>query len=141
LSALADSNAEYLVVGGWAVGVHSEPRFTKDLDIWIGQSPENLERVVRALETFGAPPGILDDLRRLGPDEFLFLGVPPARIDVLRTIPGADFEAAFADRLSIEWDGVTVNVIGREDLIRTKRAAGRERDLRDLRALERAGKR
>ena len=141
LSALADSNAEYLVVGGWAVGVHSEPRFTKDLDIRIGQSPENLERVVRALETFGAPPGILDDLRRLGPDEFLFLGVPPARIDVLRTIPGADFEAAFADRLSIEWDGVAVNVIGREDLIRAKRAAGRERDLRDLRALERTGKR
>jgi hypothetical protein len=141
LSALADSNAEYLVVGGWAVGVHSEPRFTKDLDIWVGQSPENLERVARALETFGAPPGILDDLRRLGPDEFLFLGVPPARVDVLRTIPGVDFEAAFADRLSIEWDGVAVNVIGREDLIRAKRAAGRERDLRDLRALERVGKR
>lgn len=141
LSALADSNAEYLVIGGWAVGVHAEPRFTKDLDIWIGQSPENLERVVRALEVFGAPPGIVDDLRRLGPDEFLFLGVPPSRVDVLRAIPGVDFDAAFAERLSIEWDGVPVNVIGRESLILAKRAAGRERDLRDLRALERAAKR
>jgi hypothetical protein len=68
--------------------------------------------------------------------------VCPLRVSrVLRTIPGVDFEAAFADRLSIEWDGVAVNVIGREDLIRAKRAAGRERDLRDLRALERVGKR
>lgn len=63
--------------------------------------------------------------------------VCPLRVSrVPRTIP-----AAFADRRSIEWDGVAVNVIGREDLIRAKRAAGRERDLRDLRALERVGKR
>jgi hypothetical protein len=67
LSALADSNAEYLVVGGWAVGYHSEARFTKDLDLFIGPSNENLEAVARALEKFGAPMALVDTLRGLGP--------------------------------------------------------------------------
>jgi hypothetical protein len=69
LSALADANAEYLVVGGWAVGYHAEPRFTKDLDVFIGPSNENLEVVAKALAQFGAPAAILDALRGLGPDE------------------------------------------------------------------------
>ena len=53
LSALADSSAEYLVIGGWAVGVHAEPRFTQDLDLFVGTDDENLLRVVRAFERFG----------------------------------------------------------------------------------------
>lgn len=63
LSALADTNAEYLVVGGWAVGYHAEPRFTKDLDILIGTSNENLQTVARALAQFGAPAAIIETLR------------------------------------------------------------------------------
>ncbi len=136
LSALAASNAEYLVVGGWAVGGHAEPRFTKDLDILIGANEENLARVATAFDRFGAPARIVEQLRTLRPDEFLFLGAPPARIDVLRTIPGVEFDAAYARRLPVAWDGVVVDVIGRDDLIAAKRASGRERDLRDLRALE-----
>lgn len=67
----------------------------------------------------------------------MFFGTPPARVDLLRSIPGVDFAAAWKRRLDIDWNGVTVHVIGRDDLIAAKRAAGRERDLRDLRALER----
>jgi hypothetical protein len=139
LSALRDSSAEYLVVGGWAVGVHAEPRFTKDLDLLVGTNDENLLRVVRAFERFGAPAQIVDHLRGLRPDEFLFLGAPPARVDVLRTIPGVDFEAAYARRLRVDWDGVVADVIGRDDLLVAKRASGRERDLRDVAAIEKAG--
>jgi hypothetical protein len=137
LSALAASNAEYLVVGGWAVGFHSEPRFTKDLDLLIGTDQENLERVVLAVRTFGAPPTILEQLATLGADEFLFLGAPPARIDPLRTIPGVDFRVAMSRALRVEWDGVPAIILSREDLIASKRAAGRARDLRDLSRLER----
>jgi hypothetical protein len=136
LSALADSSAEYLVVGGWAVGVHAEPRFTKDLDLLIGIAEENLARVVRALERFGAPGYIVEQLRSLRADEFLFLGSPPARVDILRTIPGVQFDAAYGRRIRVDWDGVTAEVIGRDDLLSAKRAAGRERDLRDVRAIE-----
>ncbi|MBI4704959.1 MAG: hypothetical protein HY744_27960 [Deltaproteobacteria bacterium] len=71
--ALAASGADAIVVGGWAVGFHTEPRFTKDLDLPVGQDPENLHRVARALRTFGAPATVVEALRGLGPDEFLFL--------------------------------------------------------------------
>lgn len=138
LSALADTNAEYLVVGGWAVGYHAEPRFTKDLDIFIGQSNENLEAVARALARFGAPAGLIQTLRGLGPDEFLFLGASPVRVDILRRVDGLTFSEAFARRESVDWDGVRVSLIGFDDLVASKRAAGRDRDLRDLKLLEAA---
>ena len=137
LGAFSASNVEYLVVGGWAVAAHTEPRFTKDLDVLIGRDPTNLARAAQALATFGAPGNIVDLAQRLGPDEFLYFGVPPARVDLLRFIPGVDFDAAYARRMDVAWDGMVVHVIGRDDLIAAKRAAGRERDLRDLRALER----
>ena len=138
LSALAATNAEYLIVGGWAVGYHAEPRFTKDLDVFIGPSHENLEAVVRAVERFGAPPAILEALRTLGPDEFLFLGAAPVRVDILRRVDGIAFADAYARRETALWDGVPVSVIGLDDLIAAKTAAGRERDRRDLKLLKAA---
>jgi hypothetical protein len=140
LSALAASNAEYLIVGGWAVAFHSEPRFTKDLDLLIGPDPNNLRRVVDALREFGAPPQLVAQLESLKPDEFLFLGLPPARVDILRAIPGVDFREAYSRRLKVDWDGVAASVIGKDDLVASKKAAGRERDRRDLRTLERSKK-
>jgi len=136
LGAFSATSVEYLVVGGWAVAVHSEPRFTKDLELLIGRSPENLARAARALELFGAPESIVAQARGLGPDEFLFFGTPPARVDLLLSIPGVEFDVAFARRLDVAWGGAMVHVIGRGDLIAAKRAAGREKDLRDLQCLE-----
>jgi predicted nucleotidyltransferase len=141
LSALADTSAEYLVVGGWAVGYHAEPRFTKDLDVWIGPSNDNLESVARALSTFGAPPGIIETLRGLGPEEFLFLGASPVRVDILRRVDGVTFADAYSRRVHVNWDGVPVSMIGFDDLVASKKAAGRERDQRDLKLLEAARRR
>ena len=135
LSALADSNADYLVIGGWAVGFHGEPRYTKDLDLLIGADPANLTRVASALQTFGAPPSIVEQVRSLAPDEFLFVGTPPARVDILRSVPGVDFAEAHARREQVSWDGVSVSMIAFDDLVASKRAAGREKDERDVRAL------
>lgn len=137
LGAFSSSNVEYLVVGGWAVSVHSEPRFTKDLDLLIGTSEDNLERAAHALTLFGAPASIVSQARALGPEEFLFFGVPPARVDLLRAIPGVRFDEAFARRVDVQLGGATVHIVSKADLIASKRAAGREKDLRDLRALER----
>ena len=137
-SALAASNADYLVVGGWAVGFHGEPRYTKDLDLLIGSDPENLVRVATALATFGAPPSIVEHVRGLRPDEFLFLGTPPARVDILRAVPGVDFAEAHGRGERVTWDGVLVSIIAFDDLIASKRAAGREKDERDVRALLRS---
>jgi len=138
LSALAVTSAEYLVVGGWAVGYHAEPRFTKDLDVFIGPSNENLQAVARALAQFGAPVAIVDALRGLGPDEFLFLGAAPVRVDILRRVDGLVFADAYPRREVVTWDGVPVSLIGFDDLVAAKKAAGRERDRRDLKLLEAA---
>lgn len=138
LTELESFAVEYLIVGGWAVGIHGEPRFTKDLDLLVGGSPENIDRLVAAIARYGAPPELLDQIRTMAPDEFVFFGVPPARIDLLRQIPGVAFDLAWPRRREVEWHGVKVHVIGLEDLLDAKRAAGRQKDLDDVRLLERA---
>jgi hypothetical protein len=67
-----------------------------------------------------------------------WFGVAPARVDILRRAEGIEFSAAYERRVEVSWDGVPVSIIAREDLIAAKRAAGREQDLRDVRALERS---
>jgi len=138
LSAFAREQVRYLLIGGYAVSFHGRPRFTKDIDLWIAGDAENLTRVHAALTLFGAPPSVLQDLAALGPDEILYMGKPPVRVDLLRSIPGADFDEAFTRRVETEWDGVPVLVIALDDLIAAKRAAGREQDRLDVIALERA---
>jgi hypothetical protein len=106
------------------------------LDCWIRRSPENVDRVLRALGTFGAP---LDNVSRadlLTPDYVIQIGVAPSRIDIVTSIDGVDFEEAWPNRLVISIDGVSVPLIGRAELIRNKRASGRPRDLADVAELE-----
>lgn len=138
LTEFENSGVEYLVIGGWAVSTHAKPRYTKDLDLWIGTSPANLAKAVRALTSFGAPRGLIEQAAGMSADEFLFFGTPPARIDLLRSIPGAVFEEAWPRRCRAAWGSLTVNVIDLDDLIATKRAAGRPRDLSDVKLLEAA---
>jgi hypothetical protein len=136
LSALSDARAEFLVVGAHAVAVHARPRATGDLDLWVRPTGENAERVWHALEVFGAP---LDDLAKsdLTSDDLVFqIGLPPKRIDILTDIGSVDFEQAWPRRVTISFEGLAVPVIGREDLIQSKRDAGRPRDLADLADLE-----
>jgi len=138
LSAFADAGVEYLVIGGYAVSFHTRPRSTKDIDLWIRDSEENLARVLSALDVFGAPESVIEGLERGSSTDIVWFGVPPTRVDILRTIEGLEFDEAYRTRVDTTWDGVPVSVIGREDLIRAKRAAGRPQDLIDVRALERA---
>lgn len=138
LSALNAERAEYLVVGGYALGVHGWPRATKDIDIWVRPTAENAERVLRALLRFGAPLHglVAADLAR--PGSVFQIGVPPQRIDILTTIDGVKFDDAWPHRTSAEWDTVRVPVIGRAQLIQNKRASGRRQDLADIERLESA---
>ena len=140
LTALESSHAEYLVVGGWAVSIHAEPRYTKDLDLFIGPSPENLQRVVHALGEYGAPKGLVDEVASMTVEEFVFFGVPPARIDLLRAIPGVEFAQAWSRRKTLVWKQTKVNVLGFDDLCAAKKAAGRRKDLDDLATLRKFAK-
>lgn len=139
LSELTAAGAEFVVVGGHAVARHGYVRTTLDLDVLVRPSPENSRRVHRALSLFGAPlaaHGVAEsDFAR--PGAVYQIGIPPTRIDVITSIDGVDFESAWASRLDADFDGVQAPVIGREALIRNKRATGREKDRRDADELER----
>ena len=138
LEVFARENVRYLLVGGYAVAFHSVPRFTKDIDLWIDPAPENVESAARALEAFGAPADVVTAWRDAAPDEIVYFGHPPFRVDLLRSVAGGDFAGAFARRETEKWEDAPVHVIGRDDLIAIKRAAGRPQDLLDVKALERS---
>jgi hypothetical protein len=138
LSALLAANARFLVIGAYAVGIHGRPRATKDIDVWIDASPENARRVIAALRAFGAPLGDLVASDLEAPGTGFKMGVPPRRIDVLTKIEGLSFEQAWPNRLQASFsETVMCPVIGLDDLITNKRAAGRPQDLADVAALER----
>jgi hypothetical protein len=131
------AGARYLVVGGYALALHAEPRFTKYLDIWIDRTPEIARAVWIALTAFGAPvTGVsADDLASL--DLVYQLGVPPSRIDILTSIDGVDFATAWPRCVEEPYGGQQAFFIGLADLVDNKRAAGRPQDIADLELLER----
>jgi hypothetical protein len=98
LRCLNDEGAEYLVVGGYAVAHHAQPRATKDLDIFIGTDPDNAVRVWTALARFGAALDTLTVEDFKDPDAAFRMGVPPIMVEVLRTIDGVEFAAAYERR-------------------------------------------
>jgi hypothetical protein len=131
LVALNDAEAEYLVVGAYAMAAHGCPRSTGDIDFWVRPTPENAARVWAALTSFGAPMSqiALEDLST--PDIVFQIGIAPQRIDVLTSISGVDFDDAWPDRLVADLDGLRADVIGREHLLQNKVASGRPKDTVD----------
>jgi len=136
LSELSASGADFLVVGAHALAAHGHPRATGDLDVWVRADPENAPRVLEALRRFGAPLFDLsvEDLSR--PGTVFQIGTAPARIDILTGVSGLTFEQAWPRRTTVKLGELSVGVIGREDLIRNKRATGRPQVLVDAAALE-----
>ena len=128
---------EYLVVGGYAVMLYAEPRYTKDLEVWVRPSRENADRVFRALAEFGAPLAGIYPVEFSKEEMIYQLGVPPARIDVVTSITGVTFEAAWARRTEAEYEDIGAHFIGLDDLIANKRAVGRASDLADCERLAR----
>jgi hypothetical protein len=137
LVAFVSGEVRFLVVGAHAVGAHGVPRATQDLDIWIDAAEVNARRAWQALVEFGAP---LEELK-IEPSDFtraetvVQLGRPPNRIDVLTGLSGLTFDDAWSTRIDGLVEGVRVPILGREALIRNKRAAGRHKDLGDVEAL------
>ncbi len=126
-----------LVVGAYAVSIHAEPRGTGDLDIWVEASAENAPRVYEALRSFGAPLHEISVADLQTPEVVFQIGLPPRRIDILTSITGVTFAAAWQDRIETTYEGVLFPVIGRRALLVNKRALGRPRDLADIDLLER----
>jgi hypothetical protein len=129
---LNDNNVKYLIVGGYAVGFHGYPRYTKDLDIWILASEENAQSILKSLQQFGFGTLGLKKEDFLKPDEFIQLGYPPNRIDIVLSCDGIDFEDSYKAKMTIEVEGTKIDFIDLESLKMNKKATARPQDLADL---------
>jgi len=134
LQLLNELEVEYLIVGGFAVMKYGEPRYTKDLDLWVHNSAQNSERLVEALKRFGAPL----EHDRISPETFTDkqvvyqIGVAPVRIDILTEITALGFIDAWRNKVAGTFFGVPVHFISLDDLVTNKRALGRDSDVADL---------
>jgi len=140
---LAEFNAqgvEYLIVGAHALAAHGHVRATQDLDVWVCPDPKNAQRVMLALQAFGAPLQDLTESDLATPGIVFQIGVEPIRIDIITAIDGVEFAEAWPSRVLSKFGDQPVAILSREHLIKNKRAAGRTQDLADVERLEQLGK-
>lgn len=128
----------YLIVGGYAVMKYSEPRFTKDLDVFIATDQNNATSVYKALKEFGAPLQNLTSKDFSQKGYFYQMGSPPLRVDIMMSIPGVEFDQAWENREVVELGDLKIYFISRSDLIRSKEASGRSQDKIDVDKLKEA---
>ena len=127
---------KYLVVGAYAVMHYTEPRFTKDIDIWIIPEINDPQNVFDALRKFGAP------LKEVKPDDFkdkrmiLQIGIPPIRIDIMIDVPGIEFQEAWRNKKKVRYGKTPINILSEKELIKAKETAGRPQDKLDLKRLK-----
>lgn len=126
---------KYLVIGGIAAVLYGVPRATFDLDVLIEASRDNAERLLDALIEAELGAASLTSAEELLANEITVFA-DRVRIDVQTQTPGLDFETAWERRNEMEYRGQPFYVVTREDLISSKRAAGRDIDLQDVRLLE-----
>lgn len=137
LKLLGAKKVKYLIVGGFAYSYYAEPRYTKDIDIWVEATKKNGAKVISAITEFwGSTPDIQ-------PNDFLHaetiiqLGIEPVRIDIVTSCSGVKFKSAWAKRVKAKYGDIDVFFISLEDLIKNKKAVSRDIDLVDIKYLER----
>ncbi len=127
---------KYLVIGAYAVMYYAKPRYTKDIDIWIMPEINDIDKIYEALKKFGAP------LKGIKPENFtdrqmiLQIGIAPVRIDILLKVPGISFPSAWRRKKRIRYGQTPIYILGKKDLIATKKEAGRPQDKIDLEYLK-----
>jgi hypothetical protein len=142
LSAFHACSVKYLIVGGYAVSFHSQPRFTKDLDIFVRADIDNARKIYRALAEFGAALTGIAETDLADPSKFARFGFEPQAIDIMPSIDGVIFDDAWDRRIEGIIDAATGQsafFISKQDLIASKLAGGRPRDLADVDEINAAG--
>jgi len=132
LKLLNAARVEYLLIGGYAVGYYGYSRTTLDMDVWIAVKPRNAKKMAAVMSGFGFPKGSVDESVFLEKGKILRLGLPPVRLEILTDISGVTFDDCYARRNRVFLDGLKVNLIGFDDLLRNKVASGRHKDLNDV---------
>jgi hypothetical protein len=122
---------KYLIIGGYAVGFYSRPKFTNDIDVWIDNSLANALKVLQVLKDFGFEELDITTKDLSDPDKVIQLGVAPLRIDIITGL-AIDFNSAYKNKTIGNYLGVKTHFISRDHLIKTKKLAGRKKDLDDI---------
>jgi hypothetical protein len=136
LACLNAQHVEFVLVGGYALGVHGVVRATIDIDLLYRASRENVTALCAALRQFGAPDSVISESALLDHDTVTQFGAPPNRVDLLNAIDGVDFDAVWATAVHAAFGAHRIRVIGRDALITNKRASGRDKDRQDIAMLE-----
>ena len=131
---------EYLVVGGLAVVVHGYPRFTGDMDIWMKISDDNEKKMLEVIKDFGMTSLGITKADLLEKDGVIQFGVRPVRIDIMNDLAGISFDEAYEKKKQLTRADVVINFIGLNDLLISKKVAGRKQDKADIQKLKRINK-
>ena len=135
LRLLNENKVKYCIVGAYAVSLYAEPRYTKDMDILVEPTLENGRKIIKALKMFGFKSLGLTENDFIEKDQFIQLGYPPVRIDMITSIKGSSFEEIWRNKKEEYYGNEKVFVIGLNELIKTKKAVNRPNDKADLAAL------
>jgi len=133
---LNKNKVQYLIIGGFAYSFYAEPRFTKDIDILIGQSRENPKKILKCIKDFGFRDLDLTEKDFLEQEQIIQLGIAPLRIDILTSIKGMNFNKLWENRIIGRYGDIEVNFISKKDLIECKQRSGRKQDLADIEKLK-----
>ena len=140
LQALNDNDAQFMIVGAFAMAHFGYIRATGDIDIFIAPTMENSPRIFNALRQFGAPPIGAEISYFATEGNFLQIGNAPLRIDLITKIDGIKFEDAVQSAETVKMGDIEVKVLSLADLIRNKATAARTKDLADAEELRRIEK-
>ena len=137
LESLNKNKVRYLLIGGYAVGMHGYSRATEDIDFFVAREEDNAKRIVEALTEFGLGGPDLTTEIFTSENSLVIMGVAPLAVDILNYLKDVDFDSAFERRKIVTCEGVEINLISFDDLIKNKIAVGRHKDLSDVEYLNR----
>ncbi|MEI7898684.1 MAG: nucleotidyltransferase [bacterium] len=132
LKLLNAARVDYLLIGGYAVGYYGYSRTTLDMDVWIAVRADNAKKMANVMVRFGFPKKSVAESVFMEKGKVLRMGLPPVRLEILTDISGVTFDDCYDRRNRVTVDGIQVNLIGFEDLLRNKASSGRHKDLDDL---------
>lgn len=138
LKILNEFDVKYLLVCGYAVMYFTEPRFTKDIDLWVEPTKANALKVWDALAKFGAPLEQVQPVDFYNKELVYQIGIAPNRIDIMMHVPGLEFQSVWSKRVVSNYIDATLNILNIDELIIAKQTSGREQDLWDLKNLQKA---
>ncbi len=136
VQSLNEHSVDYVLIGGYALGIHGVLRATADIDFLYRGTQANVRRLCAAMVGFGAPSAVINATTLMKVEAVTQFGSPPFRIDLLNTIDGVRFAEVWKGAIRTSVEGQSLRVIGLRELRKNKTASGRPKDRDDLRRLK-----